>query len=191
MPSKRIYIIRTPSGSGTKVGGIHDALKLEYPDLRFRVRGIPVELQKQDTVPAQPEGRHRTIAYTYLREKALQRKSRGQWDLDIAIESGKVGSSDVAFVLFTLPSGRKLVVASRKIIMPSRFIAIARRRGFDTTTVGDVIHEQYPHIPSGDWQAYATSLERGDNPPLKEGMSRREQIAETVARGLRKLKPFG
>lgn len=187
---KHTYVVRSPSGSAIKLDGIREAILLEFPHISVMVKGIPVELQRTGHVNAQPVGRKLTLFYARLREDALQKKNRGKWDLDIAIESGAIKGNDVALILFTLPSGRELVVPSEKVIMPPQFMRIAKKRGFDTTKVGDVIHEHFPHIPSGDWHAYAESLARGDTHPVKSGPSRKELITSAVRQGLRKLKPF-
>jgi len=170
-----MFVVRCPSGSPVKLDAIRGALTMVLPDKEIDLQGLPVELQARHdfAVNAQPEGQEETIGYARERWHEMCRQHGAPVDLDISIESGAIGGLDVAVVALYSARGDEIIILSEGIAFPAGSLDEARRRGFKTTTAGDVIHEQYPHVPSNSWQAHF--------PPHK---SREDQIKGAVLDGL-------
>lgn len=169
-------VIRCPSSSSIKLDAIREALQATHPDELFDIQGLPVELQDRSdmTVNAQPEGRDETVKYARLRLREMQRQHGPATGLDIGIESGAIDGFDVTAVVLDSALGEVAMALSQGIMFPEDSLEEAQRRGFKTTTAGDIIHERHPDIPSNNWQEHF--------PPY---ISRREQIRDAVIDALR------
>ncbi len=131
--------------SHIKRGAVHEALLA----LRASTRVAAVEVaSKQD---AQPFGFAAISAGAHERARAAVGGHSGDvWG--IGIESGIVfaegcGYYDVAVVVAVTPDGRSANAVSAGIPFPTEDVNEARRRGFATTTVGDVIAERLGGSP--------------------------------------------
>jgi hypothetical protein len=139
---------------------------------------LPVELQARPDlrINAQPEGELQTVRYARERMHEMCRQYGDTTGIDISIESGAIEGMDVAVVLLRMADGKERVVLSQGVAFPEGTLEEARRRGFKSTTAGDVIHELFANVPANSWQAYF--------PP---NISRETQIADAVEKGLRLL----
>lgn len=173
-----MLIVRCPSSSAIKLAAIKTALAAVWPELEYDLRGLPVELQARDDlqIDAQPEGRERTVAYARERMFEMHRRYDDTPGLDISIESGAIDGRDVAVVFLRSATDGEEIVFSVGIPFPEGSLEEARRRGFKTTTAGDVIHERYQDVPANSWQVHFSPF-----------VSREAQIAEAIENGLRRL----
>lgn len=169
-------VARSPTGSELKLAAIREALATVWPWIKFEVQAKPVELQARPDlgINAQPEGGAQTQSYVRARWREMCRQHGLVPDLDIVVESGAIDGLDVAVVGIYLPAGNEVIKMSRGIPFPDGTLEEARRRGFKTTTAGDIIHERWGHIPANDWQVHF--------PPH---VARKDQIREAVEAGLR------
>lgn len=171
-------LVRVASSSKVKLDASRSAMATLGRHLSTFVHGFPVELQDRRDLQfnAQPEGREEIIRYTLAREAEMCRMHGTVSYLDIVVESGAIEGMDVAVVALFMPERQEHIILSQAIAFPKGSLDEARRRGFKTTTAGDVIHERMPSIPANDWQKYVTPF-----------MSRQQQISDAIVRGLREM----
>ena len=174
-------IIRSPTSSSVKIEAIRLALVVVQPEQSFDIQSMPVELQDRSdlSINAQPAGRNETIAYARERLRQMHALHGPTPGLDIGIESGAIDALDVACVVVQTRLGEAALALSSGVAFPAGSLETARARGFKNTTVGDIIHEQHPNIPSNNWQEYF--------PPY---ISRQEQIQGAIVTALRMLPGF-
>lgn len=188
-------IVRTPTSSGVKLQPIRAALLKKWPNKIFQIKPIPVELQDRPdlNIMAQPKGIAQTAKYAKARRKELLAKDDSPYMVDISIENGIVwswrviklwGHWDVAVVYIVTASGETSLTVSVPVRVPEWAWKEAKRRGFKTTTAGQIIHERYPLIPANNWMPYSASLCRGDETPVADGITREEQIEGAILKGL-------
>lgn len=172
-----MLIVRCPSSSAVKLNAIKKALGIVLPNEEFNLQGLPVELQARPdlSINAQPEGEEETVGYARERWHEMCRQHGVPTNLDISIESGAINGRDVAATALYSSQGDEVIVLSEGITFPVGTLEEARRRGFKTTTAGDIVHERFPGIPSNSWQQYFS--------PYK---SREEQITEAVVNTLQR-----
>ncbi len=168
-------IIRCPSSSTVKINAIIEALGTVRPGEDFDIQKLPVELQDRDDlqIKAQPEGDEEIVGYARTRLEEMCRQYGPAPGLDIGIESGAVEGADVAAVVLGSAVGEIAVALSLGIPFPSGSLDEAHRRGFKTTTAGEIIHEQHPDIPANSWQEYF--------PPY---ISRQQQLRDAIVDAL-------
>lgn len=167
--------VRCPTSSSVEIDAVMEALAVVWPNETVDLQSLPVELQSRPdrVVNAQPEGFTQTTSYARERLQEMCRLHGPTPDLDISIESGAIDNLDVAVVIITDVDGNETIWTSEGVAFPPGTLELARMSGFATTTVGDIIHERWPDIPSDDWQAHF--------PPY---LSRQELIRDTIIRGL-------
>ena len=174
-------VVRCPSGSSVKLEAIRGALDATYPDQEFEIQGLPVELQDRDDleVNAQPEGADETTYYARLRLLEMSKQYGPTTGVDIAIESGAIEDQDVACIVLCNAVGNIAVGLSEGIPFPEYSLDEARKRGFKSTTAGDIVHEMYPAIPANSWQEHF--------PPF---ITRQQQIQDAIVQILRRAPEF-
>jgi non-canonical (house-cleaning) NTP pyrophosphatase len=129
---------------------------------------------------AQPVGYDETYAGASAR--ATQAKERDQGTVAIGIESGIFPRDgkwfDIAIVVVLVPGcPEPIVVESEPFEFPEDCVSEARKRGVETTTVGDVLAERFGCDPT-DPHAF-----------LSEGrVKRSDLLAKVIADGLRKIR---
>lgn len=116
-------------------------------------------IQTESGQDAQPIGYEATQAGAYAR--ALQAQKKDRKAIGIGIESGLVLEDgvwyDVAIVILLVPGRTEPIeVVSEKFKIPEQYVGCieeAERRGFATTTLGDILHERYGCDPT-DLEAF-------------------------------------
>lgn len=124
-------------------------------------------------VAMQPVGVEETLRGARHRARQAQALQPGAYA--IGIENGirqRDGRwEDWAIVVLISPEGKEFVAESVAIPFPTEAVEVARSRGFDRTTVGAVLHEQY----GADQQDPHTFLTNGVH-------SRADLLRETLIR---------
>lgn len=171
-------VVRCPSKSAIKLDAITHAFVAVDPDLMIDVKGLPVELQDRPdmNISAQPIGKEQTVEYAHARWREMCQQHGSTIDLDIVIESGAIDGLDVAVVAIYTADGNEIVVLSEGIKFPNGTFEEALKRSAKTTTVGDIIHERWSHIPANNWHEHFFPY-----------VSRRRQIQYAIERGLRQI----
>lgn len=172
-------VVRCPSASAVKIEAVRGGLDAVWPGQNFEIQGLPVELQDRADlqINAEPEGLEQTINYARARWQEMCKQHGVTPWLDISIESGAIEGFDVAVIALFTSIGKEAIAISEGVPIPNGTLEEARRRGFKTTTAGDIIHERWPHIPANSWQEHF--------PPY---LSRQQQIQDAIIDGLRSLK---
>lgn len=173
-----MYIVRSATGSSIKLDAIREAWANVWPEWPIRLMGLAVELRDRADlqINAQPEGRDQTLSYVRARWYEMCRIYGPVRYLDVVVESGAIDNRDVAVVGIYTVGRQEVTTYSQSVPFPHGVLAEARRRGFKTTTAGDIIHERWDNIPANDWQ--------GHFPPY---IARKTQIRRAVESGLRKM----
>lgn len=171
-------VVRCPSNSTIKLDAIMAAFVVVNPGSTFEVRGLPVELQDRPDmdINAQPIDKEQTVEYARARWREMCQQHGPTTDLDIVIESGAIDGLDVAVVAIYTTDGNETVVLSEGIKFPDGTFEEALKRSVKTTTVGDIIHERWSHIPANNWHEHFFPY-----------VSRRRQIQYAIERGLRQI----
>ncbi|OGZ83558.1 MAG: hypothetical protein A2599_00090 [Candidatus Staskawiczbacteria bacterium RIFOXYD1_FULL_39_28] len=94
----------------------------------------------------QPVGLEETYEGALARAVGAQKEFIDPWGIFVGIESGIVRIQPTAYVdlavVVVITSERRIVATSSGVGFPYDYVATARIRGFETTTVGSVIAEK-------------------------------------------------
>lgn len=127
------------STSLVKVSAVRAALSETRPAAVLHQVSVP------SLVATQPVGAEETLRGA--RNRARQAQALLPGASAIGIENGirlvNDRWEDWAIVVLISPEGKECVAESASIPFPSEAVEVARLRGFDQTTVGAVLHEQY------------------------------------------------
>lgn len=130
------------STSTHKLAAVREAC--ERLGLQFDVGGVKTNSDTNE----QPVGFDETFAGALARAEGVREQDADA--IALGVESGifRFGQEehytlDLAAVVVLTSDGKKIVTTSSGILFPEDCVEEAERRGFDTTTVGSVVTEQY------------------------------------------------
>lgn len=114
------------------------------------VSGVVEGRSASSGINEQPEGNKETLEGALNREKCIKQETEKMRAATIAIESGEIPIEiqgeeryfDFAWVVATDPSGRNYLARSSGVEFDKKYVNLARKKGFETTTIGSVIAEE-------------------------------------------------
>jgi len=128
------------SQSSHKLRAVREALAYLSGSVSPKVRGI----KASSGVNAQPEGFEEILGGALTRAYFVKNTIPSAFAL--GIENGLLGARgiflDFAVIVLLTPDGRQIITTSTGIEFPPEYVRIARKIGFETTTVGSVIEEE-------------------------------------------------
>jgi len=157
-----------------KLNSVRQACEYVFPDKHLNVGGQ----RAKSSINEQPEGFEEIIKGALNRLKDLKKIIAGiRYDLLVAIENGiysvktdgKEEWFDLAWIVIEDDRGNQHYGHSIGIEFPEAAVAEARRRGFDTTTVGAVLSE-WEQSNSKDPQSRLTSFIKNRESILEESI---------------------
>jgi len=152
------------SKSILKINGVQGALdELRYGPLDHTT-------DSDSGVPPQPE---EAEIETGARNRALAAHREFPKAFAIGVENGLrrtlLNTVDVVVVVIIAPDGSESVAESDAVAFPAHIVAEARRRGFDKTTAGMVLSENFGSRPY-DPHLYLTSGKKSRSIFIKEAV---------------------
>lgn len=159
MDSKTIILGST---SKHKIAALQQVFQEVYPDVQCFIKGV----KALSGINEQPVGHTETLQGALHRlSHAKQLIQSESYDFVVAIENGIVPVEiegvtqwfDVGWVIVENFAGIRAFACSNGVEMGTRYVEEARKRGFDTTTVGAVMAEQCPGLEATDPQLFLTS----------------------------------
>ena len=153
--------VRIPSKSEVK----HSGIKLTFADISplivVTIIPVPVELHLRTDLSfnAQPWNGE-AERYVRARDEEMRKQNQIIADYDVIIESEGFDTGDptdpyherAVVLVRNIRTRKEHLIYSTEVSMPADAVEKARNRGFKTTTIGDVIHEENPEIPADNWQ---------------------------------------
>ncbi|MEI6042490.1 MAG: DUF84 family protein [bacterium] len=159
----KIIRVSLGSTSSQKLAAVVQAF--EALDIEATITGVYASSEQND----QPVGHDETFKGALNR--ALRAQARDPGSMAIGIESGiirfkakKPTTQDVAVIVILTTEGRQIIKTSEGFEFPEDCVEIAKKRGFEATTVGSVIAEKFggdpadPHFTLSDEKTSRTTI---------------------------------
>lgn len=181
--------ILVASTSRHKLAAVAEAAQPLFGGRLVTVEGIEVPSK----VNAQPVGLVETTRGAENRLKAALTERRTHYDYAVALENGLMVTGKIPLdrgtrqerpytdnaicIARRLRDSKQYTAMSAGVLFPKREIAIARKRGFNTTTVGAVIAELNPGVDPTDPHTFLT----------KGATTHRDQLREAASEALKRV----